>query len=309
MAISWAPKDIPSLLGKTALVTGANSGLGFESTRLLLKNGAEVYLWCRNGDKGQQAKALLDSENLMGKSHLIIADLNDLDQVQKGASELSAMLQSLDILINNAGIMAVPQAKTAQGFELQWGINYLAHFYLTQQLWPLLRESKQARVISLSSLAAKRGFINWEDPNFERAFDTWKAYGQSKLAMLKFGLALERRIRAAKLDIRSIPVHPGIANTALFDHLAAQIPSWAAGILEFTLLPLISHSAEEGSFPQVFAATAIEAKGGQYYGPGGWGERKGRPDLAKIPAQAADLKAQDRLWQLSEEVLGLSFKL
>ena len=213
--------------------------------------------------------------------------------------------QSLDLLINNAGVMALPRRQTtADGFEMQFGTNHLGHFALTARLLPLLRRASRPRVVSLSSLAHRTGRIDFDDLQGARVYSPWKAYGQSKLATLMFALELQRRSDAAGWNLISNAAHPGFARTNLFTSGPGGLVSLASGFAA----PLFGHSAADGARPILFAATSPEAKPGGYYGPGGFGELRGRPAAALIMPQARDATAAARLWDVSGKLTSASFE-
>jgi NAD(P)-dependent dehydrogenase (short-subunit alcohol dehydrogenase family) len=285
----WTAADIPSQVGKLAVVTGATGGLGYQTATRLAQAGAEVMLTGRNEAKGFEA-----------------LDLADLASVADFARRFAAMHASLDLLINNAGVMALPTRQTtADGFEMQFGTNYLGHYALTAQLLPQLRSARQPRVVSLSSIAHRTGFVQFSDLQGERLYSPWKAYNQSKLAMLMFALELQRRSDAAGWNLISNAAHPGWARTDLFTN------GPGSGLLSFAsqlAAPLFSQSAESGALPTLFAATSPQAKGGGYYGPSGLNGLKGPPAPAWIMPQARDKAAAAKLWEVSQQLTGVSFE-
>lgn len=308
MKNKWTIDNIPSLEGKRALVTGANSGLGYHTALRLAGQGAEVWLLCRNEQRGEQAREAIQKQHPQASLHVTTCDLADLDQVREITAHWSQMGLPLHILVNNAGVMVPPEGKTAQGHELQWGINYLSHFALTAGFYPYLRKA-QGRIVNLSSLAAQRGQIHFSDPNFTKKYQAWAAYGQSKLAMLMFSMALHRRLAGSGTSVKAFAAHPGLSETALFEPMRKKLPwplSWIGSRL---ILPALSQPAEQGALSQIYAATVPELPSGAYIGPNGSGERKGYPAEARIPAQARVQEDQDRLWQLSEEQSGVDFDL
>src|SRR5258707_8963060 len=269
-----AQAEIPSQLGRSAVVTGATGGLGYETALALAKAGAEVPLPGRHDRKGQSAIEKISREVPDAKVKYESLDLASLASVADFAQRMHSR-KALDLLINNAGVMALPRRQTtADGFEMQFGTNYLGHYALTAQLLPLLRRAQQPRVVSRSSIAHRTGFIQFSDLQGERFYSPWKAYNQSKLAMLMFALELQRRSDAAGWNLISNAAHPGWARTDLFTN------GPGAGLLAFAsqlAAPLFSQSAESGALPTLFAATSPQAKGGGYYGPNGLNELKGPP--------------------------------
>src|ERR1700742_2176049 len=282
-----AQADIPSQLGRSAVVTGATGGLGYETALALARAGAEVVLTGRDDRKGQAAIDKISREALGARVSYARLDLANLASVADFAERMQSR-PSLDLLINNAGVMALPRRQTtADGFEMQFGTNYLGHFALTARLMPLLRRASAPRIVSVSSLAHRTGFIDFADLQGARVYSPWKAYGQSKLATLMFALELQRRSDAAGWNLISNAAHPGFARTNLFAGGPGGLVSLASGFAA----PLFGHSATDGARPTLFAATSPEAKPGAYYGPGGFGELRGAPARALIMPQARDAAA------------------
>jgi NAD(P)-dependent dehydrogenase (short-subunit alcohol dehydrogenase family) len=296
--------EIPSQLGKTVVVTGATGGLGYETALALAKAGAEVILTGRDDQKGQSAIEKVSREVVGAKVGYERLDLASLASIAEFAERMRART-SLDILINNAGVMALPRRQvTADGFEMQFGTNHLGHFALTARLMPLLRRASGARVVSLSSLAHRTGRIDFNDLQGVRVYSPWKAYGQSKLACLMFALELQRRSDAAGWKVTSNAAHPGFARTNLFT-------SGPGGLLSVAIdfaAPFFGHSAADGARPTLFAATSPTAEPGGYYGPGGLGELRGAPGRALIMPQARDTAAAARLWDVSATLTRTSFE-
>jgi NAD(P)-dependent dehydrogenase (short-subunit alcohol dehydrogenase family) len=295
--------EIPSQLGKTAVVTGATGGLGYETALALAKAGAEVILTGRDDRKGQSAIEKISREVIGAKISYEHLDLASLASIADFAQRMGVR-QSLDLLINNAGVMALPRRQTtADGFEMQFGTNYLGHFALTARLMPLLRRSSGPRVVSVSSLAHRTGFIDFDDLQGARVYSPWKAYGQSKLACLVFALELQRRSDAGGWNLTSNAAHPGFSRTNLF----ASGPGGLLSVATDFAAPLFGHSAADGARPILFAATSPQAEPGAYYGPGGIGELRGAPAPALIMPQARDAATAARLWDVSEKLTGTSF--
>jgi len=302
----WNTQDIPSQVGKRAVVTGANSGLGYETVLALANAGAEVILAARSAQKGSEALAKIRALSPQAKVRLELLDLSKLASVADFSSRLIAEGKPLDMLINNAGVMALAQRQvTADGFEMQLGVNYLGHYALTAQLLPLLRRAPAPRVVNLSSLMHRMGSIHFDDLQLERSYTPNKAYGQSKLAMLMFALELQRRSDANGWGLMSNAAHPGYARTELI----ANGPGSAGfvGLLSRLLEPSISHSAAAGALPTLYAATSPLARASGYYGPDGFSELKGAPATAKISARASDAASAARLWDVSEKLTGTRF--
>ena len=295
--------EIPSQLGKTAVVTGATGGLGYEAALALAKAGAEVILTGRDDRKGQSAVENISGEVAGARLSYERLDLASLASVADFSQRMTAR-PSLDLLINNAGVMALPRRQTtADGFEMQFGTNHLGHFALTARLMPLLRRASAPRIVSLSSLAHRTGLIDFGDLQGERVYSPWKAYGQSKLACLMFALELQRRSDAAGWNLTSIAAHPGFARTNLF----AGGPGGLVSLATDFAAPFFGHSAADGARPILFAATSPNAKPGAYYGPGGFSELRGAPAAALVMPQARDATAAARLWDMSSKLTNTTF--
>ena len=303
---NWTIADIPPQRGKLAVVTGATGGLGYQTALGLALAEAEVVLTGRNDAKGREAISKIRKQLPDAKISFEALDLANLASVADFAQRFATAHSSLDLLINNAGVMALPTRQTtADGFEMQFGTNYLGHYALTAQLLPLLRSSHQPRVVNLSSIAHRTGFIHFSDLQGERLYSPWKAYNQSKLAMLMFALELQRRSDAAGWKLMSNASHPGWARTDLF----ANGPGF--GLISLAsqfAAPLFSQSAESGALPTLFAATSPQAEGGGYYGPNGLYELKGPPAPARIMPQAMDKAGAGKLWDVSQHLTGVSFE-
>jgi NAD(P)-dependent dehydrogenase (short-subunit alcohol dehydrogenase family) len=303
----WSTADIPPQGGKTAVITGATGGLGYETALALAGAGATVVLTGRSDAKGRTALEWIRAQFPKASISYETLDLASLASVADFAARFAAAHTSLDLLINNAGVMALPQRQTtADGFEMQLGTNYLSHYALTARLLPLLRRGHQPRVVNLSSLAHRSGAIHFDDLQSAQSYSPWKAYCQSKLAMLMFALELQRRSDAAGWGLLSNAAHPGYARTDLIANGpgAAGLLSW----LSTSLQPLMSHSAAAGALPTLFAATSLAAKAAGYYGPNGFYELKGPPAPAKIMPQAKDKAVAARLWDVSAALTGVSFE-
>lgn len=298
----WTQAEIPEQHGRTAIVTGAG-GLGFEDALALARAGAFMVVAGRNDAKGAEALKMIRRAVPAAQVRFEQLDLASLASVAAFAGRIAKQHGAVDILINNAGVMVPPHRKvTVDGFELQFGTNYLGHFALTAHLLPLLR--KDARIIALSSVAARAGVIDFDDLNSTRGYAAMRAYSQSKLACLMFALELQRRSDALGWGIRSIASHPGIARTELLHNGPGRR---SAHGLARTLLPFLFQPVDRGALPTLYAATAPEAAAGAYYGPDGIAEVRGYPTLAKVPAQALDKAVAAQLWSMSEELVGVSF--
>ncbi|MGK6318900.1 SDR family oxidoreductase [Sphingomonas sp. DT-204] len=300
----WTASDIPSQSGRTAVVTGTG-GLGFEDALALARAGAQVILAGRNPSKGADAVSRIRREAPQSKVGFERLDLADLGSVAAFAERLTKDRDSLDLLVNNAGVMVPPQRQvTADGFELQFGTNYLGHFALTAHLLPLLRRAKDARVISLSSVAAPQGAIDFDDLNAVQSYRPMPVYAQSKLACLMFAFELQRRSDSTSWGITSIAAHPGISRTDLLHNGPGRRS--IQGLVR-SYLPFLFQPADRGALPTLFAATSPEAQPGAYYGPDGIAEMRGYPTSAKVPPQALDQAVAARLWQVSETLTRVRF--
>ncbi len=294
---------------KTAVVTGATGGLGYATAVGLARTGARVVLAGRNAAKGQAALTRLRREVCDAVAEFELLDLASLASVAGFAERMLAAHPALDILVNNAGVMAPPvRRKTADGFELQFGTNYLGHFALTARLMPaLLRAEQGARVVQVSSLAHRGGVMAWGDLQGERRYNAWKSYGQSKLAMLIFALELARRAKAHAWPLVSVAAHPGWAVT---DIITNGPGGGAPGVKEYVMqagFRLFGQSATDGARPIIFAAASPDAKAGGYYGPTGFQEIKGPSGPSRVMPQAQDAGAGKRLWTVSETLTGAAF--
>lgn len=288
----WTEADIPDQTGRTVLVTGANSGLGLRTAQVLAGKGAHVIMGCRSVQRGQAAR-----RTVQGSAEVLELDLADLSSVRAAAESVSA----LDVLINNAGIMAVPYGTTVDGFERQFGTNHLGHAALTWLLLPALRRRPGARVVTVASLAHQYGQMNFDDPNWERrSYSLRGSYGQSKLANILFARELERR----SSDVTSIAAHPGITATDLTDNMASAHSSFLLR-LGGKISHLFSQSVEMGALPQLYAATSPDARGGEYYGPDSFNGIRGYPAVARMTAAARDDLAANRLWELTIKLTGI----
>ncbi len=293
----WTEADIPDQTGRTVLVTGANSGLGLRTTQVLAARGAHVVMGCRSVQRGQAAR-----RTVSGSAEVLELDLADLGSVRSAAEEVSSKTGGLDVLVNNAGIMAVPHGRTADGFELQFGTNHLGHAALTFLLLPALRQRPGARVVTVSSMMHQYGRMDFDDPNWERRpYSSRGAYSQSKLANILFARELERR----SSDVTSIAAHPGVTVTELTNNMASAHNSVLMR-LGGRISHLFSQSTEMGTLPQLYAATSPDARGGQYYGPGSFGGLRGYPAVARMTAAARDDLAANRLWELTTKLTGIT---
>ena len=309
----WAESSIPDLSGKRALVTGAASGIGYETTRVLAQRGAEVMLLDCNATAGQAAVARIRALHKDAKVHFEYIDLANRAEVRAFAHQQLAQGDGIDLLINNAGISATHERRTSDdGFELTFGIGHLGHFALTGQLLPALLKTPEPRVISVSSLAHKAGAIDWADLHMAHRYTAMRPYTQTKLANLLFALELQRRADASGARLSSIAAHPGFARTNIIK--AAQKSVGRLNITDYVsnrflsgAMSLLGQHARAGARPILFAATSPHAKGGGYYGPDGIGERRGAPKAAKIHPPAQCRENARKLWEISERLTGVHF--
>ena len=297
-------KESPSQAGKIAIVTGANDGIGFETTLGLVEKGAKLIMACRNPKKAEIAMENIIEKFPDADLTYIQLDLSSLNSVKSFVSEFKKKHQKLDLLINNAGIMVPPFSKTEDGFESQMGVNYFSHFLLTGLLMTELNAADSARVISLSSIAHKPGKINFENLNSEQKYSKMGAYSQSKLACLMFAYELDRKLRASGSKVISVAVHPGASPTNLMQHL----PAFANKVL----IPLVKglfNTPQSAAMPTLMAAMDPLVKGGDYFGPKGFAEMSGEPALAKSKPHSHDEVIADKLWVTSESLVDFKFNI
>jgi NAD(P)-dependent dehydrogenase (short-subunit alcohol dehydrogenase family) len=291
----WTARDMPDLTGRVAVVTGANSGLGFETSLELARHGAHVVLACRDETRGREALGRITAQVPDASLELALLDLADLTSVRKFADAFFAERDRLDVLVNNAGIMALPERRTtADGFEMQFGVNHLGHFALTGLLLPVLVKSS-ARVVSVTSFAHRMGRITWDDLHSERGYRKWSVYGHSKLANVLFTLELDRRARAAGTGVVAAVAHPGFAATHLQDNTS------------FSPLRVFAQSPAEGARPVLYAAVAPDVTGGEFFGPDRFFGLRGHPQRVKAAARGRDLETARRLWEVSEELTDVAY--
>ncbi len=297
----WSVNDIPSQHGRSVIVTGANTGLGFHAAAMFAAKGADVTLACRDGAKAESAVTRIRERRPAGSVRAATLDLADLGSVRRFADDFRDRQDRLDVLVNNAGVMWAPLSRTAQGFEVQFGTNHLGHFALTGHLLPLLLRTPGARVTTATSLAQVTARIGFEDLNWRgRRYSTSAAYAQSKLANMMFALELGRRLRAAGAHVVSTASHPGWTSTDLTRHSSAVLRR---------LSPLIGMPAEVGVLSTMRAATDPDAPSGSYWGPARLLGTKGRPAPARIPRQAQDTAVAARLWEESTRLTGVRYSL
>lgn len=302
----WTLDNVPDMTGKTIIITGANSGLGFESSKILSNAGADVIMACRSEEKGLAARKAILIENPGVKIKVMPLDLMSLDSVRQFADAFKKEYNKLDILINNAGIMMTPFQLTKDGFESQLGVNHLGHFALTGLLMDLIRSTPGARVINISSIAHKSGKMDVDDLMYksENGYTPIKAYGRSKLANLLFTYELQRFFENNKIDALTLAAHPGVAMTNLMRYLGNKRVVSVLTTLSRWIIP----SALKGAMPQIRAASDPKVKGGQFYGPGGFNEMSGSPVLVDSNELSKDKKLAKKLWEESERLTGMVFK-
>lgn len=305
MASRWTAPDMPDQAGRTAIVTGANSGLGRVIAHELAGAGAQVVMTSRDPEKGNAAASAIRAKAPSANLVVSALDLADLSSVRAFSEHFLAGHDRLDLLINNAGVMAAPYRRTVDGFELQLGTNHLGHFALTGLLLAALRRQSGARVVTVSSNEHKAGVIQFDDLAGQRRYARWAAYRQSKLANLLFALELDRRLRAARLPLISVAAHPGYSAT----NLQLSGPPLHERIAMRLANRLFAQSAEMGALPILYAATAPSLGGGSYIGPDGPWEIRGYPTLVRPSQAAQDVASARRLWSTSEQLTGVSYDL
>jgi len=304
-AHKWTAADIPDQRGRVAVVTGANSGLGLATARELARAGASVWLASRSEEKAR--RAMQSIRNLVPDADLTtsVLDLANLSSVRAFAESYVASGRSLDLLINNAGIMAAPRRLTKDGFESHFGTNHLGHFALTGRLLPALLKTPAPRVVTVSSTLHRRGTMNFDDLQGERKYSRWGAYGQSKLANLMFCFELQRRATEAGSPLLSMAAHPGYAATNLQfaapDRVYEKAYMWVGN-------KLFAQSADKGALPTLYAATFPGLPGGTYVGPDGPGEQRGHPKVVTAAGKAYDEQAWRQLWEVSEQLTGVHYE-
>ena len=307
--MSWTEANIPELAGKTIVVTGANSGLGLETTRLLAGRGAHVVMACRTAAKAEAALQEVERGVPNASLEFMPLDLADLASVRAFAETFTSAHAKLDVLINNAGVMAIPRRETADGFEMQFGTNHLGHFALTGALMPTLLQTPGARVVTVSSLMHRVGSMRFDDLHGRRSYDKWRAYNQSKLANLLFCYELDRRLRVVDADVRSVAAHPGYSAT----NLQAVGPQASGSKLAERFYALsnkiVAQPAHMGAMPSVFAAVGDPVSGGGFYGPEGLGQVRGYPVRVESSRASHDEVAAQRLWMMSIEATGQTYAM
>ncbi|MER8231365.1 oxidoreductase [Streptomyces sp. NPDC094049] len=301
----WTADHLPDQTDRVCVVTGANSGLGLETTRALARAGGHVIMAVRDEAKGRLAAAGIAAEQPGAALEVRRLDLADLDSVRAFADRLRADRPRLDVLVNNAGVMAPPRSLSAQGHELQFACNHLGHFALTGLLFDLLTHGDDPRVVTVSSTNHRQGRLHFDDLSGERTYSPMKFYNQSKFANAVFGQELHRRLAAADSPVRGLLAHPGYTST----NLQTSAPVGMVKVLFGRVLVPLAQPPEQGALPQLYAATAPDAKGGEFIGPDGFGELRGGPTRVRLSTAAADPLTGRRLWELSERLTGVRFPL
>lgn len=304
----WTTQAIPDQSGRTIVITGANVGLGLESAERLAERGARVLLACRNPARGSAALEAVAAVATGPAPSLVALDLSDLAAVERAADEIAGEVDQIDVLMNNAGVMALPSRQTtAQGLEMQLGVNHVGHFALTLRLLPQLLAAEQARVVALGSMAHLRGQIALDDLQSEHSYSAWGAYNQSKLANMMFMLELDRRAKHAGLPLLSLAAHPGLSNTNLFSAGPKSDGFNPINTLMGLGISIIGQSPQDGALGQLRAATDPDVQGGEYFGPTALGGARGKPVLAPIAGRAFRDGVAEQLWEASEAIVGLRF--
>lgn len=299
--MAWTTAYIPDQHGRTALITGANVGVGFETAAALAAAGARTVLACRDRARAEAAAAQMRARHSDADVEVLQVDLGDLASVRQATSEAHDRFERIDALINNAGVMTPPESRTADGFELQLGVNHLGHFALTGLVLDLVPDSADSRIVTVSSLAHKQGAIDWDDLNWERSYRRSPAYGRSKLANLLFAYELARRLERAGSSVVSVPVHPGVCFTELNRHTPGyRLPPLR--VIYDAVSRSVTQTAAAGALSSLRAATEPGVAPGAYFGPDGRNGRQGDPVIVESSASSHDLDDARRLWEVSEEL-------
>ena len=306
MANKWTQEDIPDLTGKVFVITGANSGLGYECSKTLAGKGATVVMTARNMQKGEQAKSDILSVQPQATLDLMQLDVGDLSSVRDFVAAFNAKYDRLDVLLNNAGVMAIPRQETPDGFEMQLGVNHLGHFALTGLLLDTITKTPNARIHNVSSSANYTGTINFDDLMGENEYGRWSAYGQSKLANIFFTFELQKRLTAAGCDTIANTSHPGLVMGNLQENSVEQSGTKMEALgYSFSKL-FLAQDITMGVLPMLYGMTAADAKGGVFYGPNTFNMR-GYPAEKKVNKEAYDAAALERFWVVSEELTGVEY--
>jgi NAD(P)-dependent dehydrogenase (short-subunit alcohol dehydrogenase family) len=307
---SWSIAEMPDQSGRTVVITGANSGLGFEATKGFARKGAHVVMACRDRARAQSAQDEISSALGDPSLSVLELDLAALESVHSFVDTFEQEYDDLHVLCNNAGLMAIPRQETADGFEMQFGVNHLGHFALTALLIDRLRETDgETRIVTQSSGLHENGDIDLRDINSEDDYDKWDAYAQSKLANLLFAYELDRRLRATDASVTSVGCHPGYADT----DLQRRGPEMSGSRLRLWVMKaanlVIAQSAQQGALPMLYAATAPEIAGGEYVGPAGFMNMRGSPEIQASSDRSTDEDLAAQLWDISEDLTGRTFEV
>jgi NAD(P)-dependent dehydrogenase (short-subunit alcohol dehydrogenase family) len=299
----WTTELIGDLKGKRIIITGGASGIGFAAARVLASKGAGLVIAVRSTAKGEKTAAKIRESHKDADVTVMHLDLGDLASVRQFAGEFTGRFDRLDLLINNAGVMVPPFSKTKDGFELQFGTNHLGHFSLTAHLLPLLIATPLSRIVTVSSIAARRAKINFTNLDGSKGYNPMTFYRQSKLANLLFAIELQHRLERAGAGTISVACHPGISVTNLLSRGSGR----ETGVIVRGLMGLVAQPAGKGALPTIYAATHPDLKGGEYIGPDGPGNTRGNPVLNNDPSRLFKKELADRLWQVSEELTGVKY--
>lgn len=300
--ISFNPEKVPSQKGRITIVTGANTGLGFETALVLARKEMKVIMACKSLERAEKAKRNILREVPWADLEIMIVNLSSLSSVRKCAKSFLARYNQLDILVNNAGIMIPPYSKTEDGFESQMGVNYFGHFLLTGLLYNTITKTPGSRIIALASNAHKKGTINFDDLHWEKGYSPMEAYRQSKLACLMFSYELQRRLELSELSTISVAAHPGLSITDIL----RKVPKWLLYI-SHPITSIFTHSPANGALPVLLAALGEEVKGGEYYGPQGKSEWTGEPGKVISTPLSHDKVIAKQLWEVSEKLTGIKY--
>jgi len=300
----WTQENIPDLTGKIIIVTGGNSGLGYESVLAFANHGAEVIMASRNAQKAEAAKSKILEKKPSGRVEIMELDLGSLESVKNFATGFKKKYKKLDVLLNNAGIMMTPYQLTKDGFESQLGTNHFAHFALTGQLFDLLKTTSGSRIVNVSSLAHKQGKFDFNDLIYKggKSYNPSNAYSRSKMANLLFTYELQRRLDG-NTEIMAVAAHPGVSMTNLANHLKG---TFFFNVFKL-LSPFVTHPVANGALPQIRAAVDPDVKSGTYYGPNGFNEMKGAPVVVQSNKPSHSLEDAKKLWEVSEQLTGVKF--
>lgn len=307
--MKWSLEDMPLQKGKSVVITGANSGLGFHTSLAFAQKGARVIMACRNQEKGELARQKIMECNPEVEPELWELDLSSLLSVKAFAELFLTSNEGPELLINNAGLMAIPYLQTSEGFEMQFGVNYLGHFVLTALLWQGMSDTKGARIVNVSSIAHRFGQMRFSDINWEQAYSKWGAYSMSKLSGLLFTMELARKLKESGSEVTVASAHPGYADTSL--QAKGMLMAGSKRKASFFSLAnrFFAQSGEMGALPSLYAATAGDVKQGSFYGPSGLLRLKGWPTLEKPDPKRVTPEAARKLWELSEDLTGIKFSV